>query len=217
MKTDKLEYRTLDVKIEFAENTVTGYALLFNSPSTGMDFTEIIDSGAITEETVLASDVFAVLDHDRGRGILARSNRGTGSLKLKLDTKGLKYEFVLPQTSIGDELRAHLERGEITQSSFAFTVAKERWESGDNGEYIRHVEAIDAIYDVSPVFNAAYEGTDVHLRKKESEKRMKQEIERLNKLKETEEKEQRMKEEQEARIRNNKRNLQMMKLKLMLS
>jgi HK97 family phage prohead protease len=128
------------------------------------DFKEVIRRGAITQEMVNSSDVFATLDHNRGRGILARSRNGQGSLQLEVDEKGLKYRFTIPDTQIGLELRAYLERGEITASSFAFSISKEDWIKGADGIYTRSVNEIDGIYDVSAVFNPAYVQTEVAMR-----------------------------------------------------
>jgi HK97 family phage prohead protease len=164
MKKEKIEYRTSEIENFDAENnTVEGYAMLFDTESSNLSFSEVISRSAITEETLKQSDVFACIDHDRNKGILARSRYGAGSLSLTIDDKGLKYQFSLPDTPVGQELRSYLERGEINSSSFAFTVAAEEWSSvGD--KYTRNVNSIDRIYDVSPVFNAAYDGTDVTLR-----------------------------------------------------
>ena len=54
------------------KRTVEGYALLFDTPSDGLSFEEVIERGAL-DGVVAKSDVFAVLNHDQSRGILARS------------------------------------------------------------------------------------------------------------------------------------------------
>lgn len=92
---------------------VEGYALVFNSQSEDLGFYETISTEAITEETIRKSDVMCLLDHDKNRGVLARSRYGKGSLKLSVDDKGLKYEFDAPHTSLGDELLEMLRRGDI--------------------------------------------------------------------------------------------------------
>ena len=70
--------------------------------------------------------------------------------------------FESPNTALGDELLEYLNRGDITSSSFAFTVPKidgaERWYKKD-GIIHRDIYIIDKLYDVSPVFQPAYEGT----------------------------------------------------------
>lgn len=146
---------------------VEGVAIVFNSESEDMGFTETISPNAIDEETIKKSDVFCYLNHDNARGVLARSKYGKGSLTLSLESDGLHYRFEAPKTQLGDELLSYLSRGEITTSSFAFTVADggDRWYRDREGKLRREITKIDKLYDVSPVFQAAYEQTMCHKRK----------------------------------------------------
>ena len=105
--------------------TVEGLAIVFNSDSQDMGFIETISPNAIDEDTIKRSDIFVYLNHDENRGVLARSRYGKGSLQLSLESDGLHYRFEAPKTQLGDELLSYLERGEITTSSFAFTLPKE--------------------------------------------------------------------------------------------
>ncbi len=112
---DKKEIRNTSFQVQVTgeneeKRTVEGYALLFDTPSDGLSFTEVIQRGAL--DGVLAkSDVFALLNHDQRRGILARSQNGQGSLTLSVDSKGLKYRFEAPKTVLGDELIENIRRG----------------------------------------------------------------------------------------------------------
>jgi len=176
----QLEKRSNEFK--FDENIVSGYAAVFNSESRDLGgFIEIIEEGAITNDTIQRSDIFAVLNHDRGHGIFARSKNGKGSLKLEIDSKGLRYEFTLADTPIAHELREYIKRGEIDSSSFAFTVSNDKWEhKGDT--YYRRITSIDKLYDISPVFQPAYESASVTMRdfdeyRQAEEARIKQELE----------------------------------------
>ena len=162
---EKKEIRntSYEVTVDNESRSVEGYAMLFDTPSTGLSFTEVIERGAL--DGVLAkSDVFALLNHNQNRGILARSNKGKGSLMLTVDQKGLKYRFEAPNTPIGEELLENLKRGEIDSSSFAFTVEKDTWERGSDGKTKRTIQKIAELYDVSPVYNAAYSKTSVYKR-----------------------------------------------------
>lgn len=76
--------------------------------------------------------------------------------------------FEAPKTALGDELLEYLKRGDITSSSFAFTIDKndstaERWTKKD-GIIYRDIYKIDRLYDVSPVFQPAYEQTSCSTR-----------------------------------------------------
>lgn len=140
---------------------VEGYALVFDEPSTGLrDFREVIHRGALYG-VLEQSDVYALLDHNLSRGVLARSNKGTGSLTLSVDERGLKYSFEVPDTALGAEVYQGVQRGDIAGSSFSFTVKKDRWERGSDGVVLRHIDEIEMLYDVSPVYRPAYDATSV--------------------------------------------------------
>lgn len=160
-----LERRSFDIEFREAESRkVEGYASVFNSRSKDLGgFTEIIDPAAFNG-VIERSDVLALLNHDQDRGVLARSRKGVGSLTLTIDERGLHYSFDAPNTALGNELVEGLKRGDITTSSFAFTVAGERWDKDEDGRYVRTITQIDKLYDVSPVYNEAYEDTSVALR-----------------------------------------------------
>jgi HK97 family phage prohead protease len=160
----QIELRADDADAE--RRTVTGYAAVFNSPSEDMGFIEYIERGAF-KEALKASDVRALFNHDPNY-ILARSASGT--LKLQEDDKGLRYEFEAPATTFGNDFLTMLRRGDISQSSFGFTVAEQAWEEkksadGDT-QYIRRIKKVDRLYDVSPVTYPAYPDTEVALRSK---------------------------------------------------
>lgn len=147
--------------------TVEGYASLYDVSSDGLPFEEVIERGAF-DGVIEVSNVFALLNHDQSRGVLARSRKGVGTLTLEVDDKGLKYRFEAPKTALGDELLEYLRRGEISESSFAFTVEKETWEEREDGTWKRTIHKVRKLYDVSPVFDAAYSATTVDLRGKEA-------------------------------------------------
>lgn len=143
---------------------VEGVAVVFNSWSEDLGgFREKIAPGAL-DGVIERSDIFALLDHDRRRGILGRSKRGDQvSLKLDVREDGLHYSFEAPETALGDEVLSCLQRGEIDGSSFAFTVLEDQWErNGDT--YERTITKIDELYDVSPVYSPAYSQTTCDLR-----------------------------------------------------
>ena len=151
------------IKQEVASRYVTGYASIFNSESHDLGgFTEIISPTAFNG-VIDKSDVFALLDHNKDRGVLARSTNGEGSLKLSIDEKGLKYSFEAPNTALGDEILEGIRRGDIRACSFAFTVAEggDKWEKRANGTYLRTINQVDRLYDVSVVYCPAYDATTV--------------------------------------------------------
>ena len=151
----------LDVRALDESRSVEGYALVFNSLSEDLGgFREQIDANAL-DGVLERSDVMALLNHDSSRGILARSRYGEGSLTLTVDEKGLRYNFEAPHSALGDEVLEYLKRGDINQSSFAFTVSSDSWEKLSDGSYLRTITGFDRLYDVSPVFTPAYAATSV--------------------------------------------------------
>lgn len=162
-----METRKLQSDFKVDSRTVEGYAVCFESQSEDLGWIEVIHKGAITEETIKNSDVFAKFNHDSNK-ILARSKYGNGSLLLEVDDNGVRYMFESPKTALGDELLEYLHRGDITASSFAFTIDKndstaERWTKKD-GVIYRDIYKIDKLYDVSPVFTPAYSETSCSTR-----------------------------------------------------
>lgn len=143
--------------------TVEGYAILFGVHSDGLAFDEVIERGAL-DGVVERSDVLAVLNHNTDRGVLARSRNGAGSLELIVDEVGLKYRFEAPRTALGDELLENLRRGEVCESSFCFTVKRDTWDYRTDGPSRRIIHEIAELFDVSPVYNAAYSATSVYTR-----------------------------------------------------
>ncbi len=165
---------------EEEKRTVEGYAMLFETQSDGLPFEEKIERGSL-DGVIEKSDVFALLNHDVFRGILARSEQGTGSLKLEVDEKGLRYSFEAPKTALGDELLENIRRGEVHQSSFAFDVEQDEWEKKSDDTWKRTIKRFGQLYDVSPVYNAAYSKTSVYLRGKEDKEKELKHIEEKQK------------------------------------
>lgn len=147
-------------------NYIYGYAALFNSMSEELyGFREIIDPGAFDQTDI--SDVRALFNHDNNL-LLARTKSGT--LDLEIDGNGLRYEFEAPNTSYGKDLVELMKRGDVTQSSFGFTIASdgEYWEVRDGEMPIRHITRVQKLYDVSPVTYPAYPDTSVAVRSLEA-------------------------------------------------
>lgn len=161
-----MELRNSSWELRTTENsrTVEGYALKFNKESRDLGgFIEVIEPEAL-DGILEHSDILCLLNHSEDRGVLARSKFGAGSLKLEVDSEGLKYRFEAPNTSLGDELLEGLKRGDITTSSFAFTIDSDVWEKRSTG-YLRKITKFKELFDVSPVYKEAYPDTTVAIRK----------------------------------------------------
>lgn len=154
------EVRNLDKD----SRTVEGYALVFESESNDLGgFTEKLDKNCLTG-VLEKSDVLCLLNHNEDKGVLARCNKGQGSLTLEVDDTGLKYTFEAPKTALGDELLEGLRRKDITESSFAFVVDTDNWQKREDGSYLRTITHISQLFDVSPVYKGAYSQTSVNTR-----------------------------------------------------
>lgn len=162
------EIRSNEIISQLTEESrlVEGYAVVFNSRSIDLGgFYEVIDKNAL-DGVLERSDVVALLDHDKQRGILARarSNKERNSLNLTVDDKGLAFSFEAPKTALGDEILEGVRRGDITSCSFAFTVKEDEFRKEPDGTILRTIKQIDKLYDISLVYNPCYDDTSVDTR-----------------------------------------------------
>jgi uncharacterized protein len=140
--------------------TLTGYAAKYNVLSEMMwDFQEMIAPGAFDD--VMGDDVRCLFNHDANL-ILGRTISGT--LRLVLDDTGLRYESDLPNTVSANDLAVSVERGDITQSSFAFIVKEATWTERDDSTWLRTITKLARLYDVSPVTYPGYPDATVGMR-----------------------------------------------------
>lgn len=163
-KPDGAEKRSLVLPVEHRADadgkvTVAGYAAVFGEAADiGGYFREVIARGAFTN-TLRTADVRAYFDHDRGR-VLGRTSSGT--LRLAEDQKGLAVEIDLPDTSDGRDVKALIERGDISGMSFGFSVLKQEWDETVDPPTRTILEV--ELREVSIVSEPAYDGTSIALR-----------------------------------------------------
>lgn len=176
------EIRALESQMSVHEDgrTIEGYAVVFNSLSEDMGFREIISPNAITEETIKNSDIIATFNHSTDI-VLARSKNGEGTLQLEINETGLKFSFEAPNTTAGNDLLESIKRGDVSGCSFAFSIDYDDEEAEtwiDNGDYyLRTINKIERLYDVSIVVHPAYEATSVNQRSIDKVEEMKKEAE----------------------------------------
>lgn len=174
-----LEIR-MSVNAETESRTIRGYAAKFGTMSEPLmsrdskyKFRETIERGAFDGASM--DDVRALFNHDNNM-VLARSRNGSGTLRMGVDDVGLWYEFEAPNTTHGNDLLESVRRGDIDQSSFAFTIDddgatwEERGDYEDDSDviYTRKITKIKRLYDVSPVTEPAYADTSVAVRSLET-------------------------------------------------
>lgn len=172
MNCDNLNIRSTAEPPQLGEDgrTMTGYAVVYGVESQvlferGSRFVEIIDREAITPELLAVSDVKALFNHGRDH-LLARSVNGEGSLTLTPDERGLRFSFVLPDTTLGRDVAELVKRGDLRGCSFAFWAAREDIECSvrADGMKVCRVKKISRLVDVSVVVDPAYTQTSVEVR-----------------------------------------------------
>ena len=140
-----------------------GHAALFNRPTwigpKRWGFREQVAPGAFAK-TIKEADVRFLINHDPNL-LLARNKAET--LTLAEDKVGLAVDAEMAPVSYAQDLAVLLERGDISQMSFAFEVVKDQWEIDDDENELRTI--LEAkLWDVSVVTYPAYEETDAGLR-----------------------------------------------------
>lgn len=162
---------------ESASRTITGYAVLFDTPSAPLwddedsSAREIIARGSITRELLDGCDIKFTMYHDR-QLILGRSNRGEGTLKYFVDDRGVGFTLELPSSPNGDEALALVKRGDLSGCSFAFStfycdpayVSREQKITGSKSEITYTVRKITGVYDFTLAADPAYPDTEVQAR-----------------------------------------------------
>lgn len=169
---------------EAESRTITGYAILFNTESAPLwqdedsEAREVIAPEAITKELLDNCDIKFTMYHNR-QIILARSNKGAGTLTYSVDDKGVAFEFEAPKTAHGDEALELVRRGDLTGCSFMFSTryyddaCVERTAKVVNGVTMitYRVKAITSVYDFTLAADPAYPDTSVEARELAAELR----------------------------------------------
>ena len=152
-----IEYRVHAEPKAGSIGTIIGYGAVFDSLSEDLGgFRETIAHGAFDRVISENQDVRCLVDHDSGR-IIGRTEAGT--MRLSVDSTGLRYEIDVADTTPGRDVITSIARGDVTGSSFAFTVVEngQDWSTVD-GEQRRELTDLD-VWDTGPVAFPAYAAT----------------------------------------------------------
>ena len=138
---------------------IAGYAVVWNTPSTNLPFTEVIQSGALND--VNTSKTLALFNHDFAN-VLGRVDAGT--LKLTVDKTGLHFVLQIPDTTLGHDVYTQIKNGNLKGLSFRFTVAPdgEYWKQL-NGKPTRVISKIATMREISIVSIPAYDDTSIEV------------------------------------------------------
>ena len=138
-----------------------GYALKWDTEYRVGWFTERIARGALSDADM--SDVRILFNHDPNM-VIARTASGTATVGM--DDTGMYYRASIPNSPFGQNLIESLKRGDITQSSWAFSIREkgDKWEYREGVGDIRTITSVDTVYDASPVTYPANPDTSVATR-----------------------------------------------------
>lgn len=152
----------VELRAEVTGRTLHGHAAVFGAVAKLPGHYETFERSAF--DAVLKNqdrDIVALFDHDTAK-LLGRQSSGT--LRVGVDSTGLPFEIDLPDTQIGNDVRALAERGDITGASIGFIPGADEWDVAQDGIRLRRHTSIAMLRDISPVTIPAYRETDVELR-----------------------------------------------------
>jgi uncharacterized protein len=175
-KEETMEKRSINFELRAKpeSRTIFGTATVFNSSYDMGWYDEEMSSDSLNEADM--KDVVALFNHDMNM-VLARTSSGT--LKLNVTGNAMEYEFEAPNTSLGNDLLEMVKRGDVYQSSFAFTVEKESWQEREGSKPKRIIRSIKKVYDVSPVTYPANPDTMVAKRSYDAIKQIDEDLQKV--------------------------------------
>lgn len=186
---NKVEIRC-ELRSENGGRHISGKAISFDTQSNDIGFIEILHRGCISQDLIDSSNIVFLYNHDYNQ-VIARANKGKGTLNIDLRDDGVYFDLDVPNTTMGNDLLENIRLGNITQCSFGFSYANEEGAYKDekiDDVWYRNVYKIGKLYDLSAVTYPAYDDTYVNARMQERSKME-------DKLKETEEIQEKVSEE----------------------
>lgn len=173
MNKHEIEYRNAESEISSSSDEglkVKGYAVVFNVPtllyeSDGIKYYEQVDKNALTNADM--KNVVFRYNHNDDFQVLARTSNNT--LTLNVDGKGLYIEADLAPTTAGKDIYELIKRKDINNMSYAYVVETAHYEKKSNNEYVRIIDSIKKLVDVSAVDFPAYHQTNLDVVKRSFE------------------------------------------------
>ena len=171
MKTET-RFASEPVSVEKREgkgSVITGYAAVFYDGTSKTEFKMapgLVERMMPTafDEAMQTEDVRGLFNHSPAV-VLGRTKAGT--MTLTKDTKGLRYEIEMPETTAAKDLAISLARGDVTGSSIAFNVRGQAGQrvlqDADGKTFIRELHNV-SLRDVGPVTFPAYDATSAGVR-----------------------------------------------------
>ena len=135
-------------------------SILYNSPSSGLPWTETIAPGAFAGALETGAEVLLLRNHDVSQ---LYGNTLSGTLILSDSPQGLNFRCQLPNTSQAADLIESVTRLDLQGTSFGFAVKKDRWEDDGNGNLSRSLDSV-TLYEISLCNWAAFPEAGFSLR-----------------------------------------------------
>ncbi|SDE21065.1 HK97 family phage prohead protease [Desulfuromonas thiophila] len=155
---NKIERRAFDIKVRAAENgekKLVGMPIVYNRSSENMGFFEYIAPGAAAE-ALKTSDALLLYGHE-SKTLLPIARQSSGTLRAIETDQGVEIEADPPRkNAFVDALLESIERGDVREMSFGFTVLEDEWSDLDKDTPVRTVRKIGKLYDFSYVVFPAY-------------------------------------------------------------
>jgi HK97 family phage prohead protease len=144
---------------------IGGIAAVVNSVTDLGYFEEVITPGAFDYALSREYDIRCLFNHE-AELILGRTKADTCNVFVNADGN-LEYTWIPDyENPTHMSVVRSIMRGDITQSSFAFTIKEQTW--ADSNKYgtmgKRTITMIDELFDVSPVTYPAYSETEADAR-----------------------------------------------------
>jgi HK97 family phage prohead protease len=153
----------IELRKEGEEEFFEGVAVRFGSVTDLGYISEEVERGAFDE--VMNDDVRGLFNHDADV-VLGRNKAGT--MTLTVNDKEVRYKIKYnPADPDHVRVMEKVKRGDVSQSSYAFSIKDQVWETR-NGKDHRRIQKLKRWYDVAPVTYPASTDTEVAARSLES-------------------------------------------------
>ena len=154
-------------------NVLEGVPIVYDAETDiGGMWKEIIDRGALDQADL--KDVRFLVNHDVDSIPLARSrnNNENSTMQMTVEPDGLHVRVDLDTEGNprAKGLYSAIKRQDISGMSFMFSVKNDKWENLDTDYPVRHITALDKVFEVSAVTFPAYEQTSINARSVETGK-----------------------------------------------
>jgi HK97 family phage major capsid protein/HK97 family phage prohead protease len=140
-------------------NTLSGMAHVYGQRTlVGGRYVEFAP-GAF-DAALAKADVRAFWNHDT---TLLLGRQSAGTLRLASEGDGLRYAIDLPDTSYAADMKALVDRGDLSEMSFGIVPGTVKAGRAKDGRPVQLHTSVSDIFDISPVSLPAFAGTSVEL------------------------------------------------------